>query len=372
MMSELRISKSPKSVVLLFLIVIGSGALSASEKTGVLNVYNWADYIGETTLADFEKEYGVKINYDVYDSTEIVDAKLMAGNTGYDVIVHAASNAARLIPHGMYLALDKSKLPNWKNLDPVLLANVEQYDPGNNYGVPYMWGTTGFSYNRGMLLERMKDPPLNSASLIFDPAIVSRFADCGVTLLDSPGEVISMAMIYLGHDSNSVEPAHLKQVEELLRSIRPYIKYFNSTKMLMDLPSKEVCIAMSWSGDYSVASSRARAAGIEIDLGYNIPIEGSLIWFDVAYIPSDAPNLENAYLFLDYIMRPEVIADISNFTGYANANLYATELVSPEITSDPGIYPDEVVLNRLSSARVLAPKIERRRSRVWTRVKSGL
>ena len=218
----------------------------------------------------------------------------------------------------------------------------------------------------------MKDPPLDSASLVFDPAVVSRFADCGVTLLDSPGEVISMAMIYLGHDSNSVEPAHLKQVEELLRLIRPHIKYFNSTKILTDLPSKEVCIAMSWSGDYSVASSRAKEAGIEIDLGYNIPIEGSLIWFDVAYIPSDAPNLENAYLFLDYIMRPDIIADISNFTGYANANQYATELVSPDIASDPGIYPDEAILNRLSSSKVLAPKIERRRSRVWTRIKSGL
>ena len=357
----------------LLLLLAQSVSVVAEENTeAVLNVYNWADYIGETTLEDFEREYGIKVNYDVYDTSEIVDAKLMAGNSGYDVVLHSAGFSSRLIPAGIYQRLDRDKLSNWNNLDKALLQSVAQYDPGNQYGVPYMWGTTGFSYNFDMIAERMQDAPFDSAALVFDPEIVSKFADCGVTLLDSPTEVIPLALIYLGYDADSIEPTHLKAAEELLRSIRPYIKYFNSTKILIDLPSKEVCIAMSWSGDYSVASMRAREAGIDVDFRFNIPTEGSLIWFDLLFVPADAPHLENAYLFLDYLLRPGVIADISNFTGYANANVPATVLVNPEITSDPAIYPDESVLNRLYAGKILMPKQERLRSRVWTRVKSGL
>jgi putrescine transport system substrate-binding protein len=208
--------------------------------------------------------------------------------------------------------------------------------------------------------------------LIFDPETVSKFADCGVTLLDSAAEVIGMTMLYLGHDANSVAPEHLEQAERLLRSIRPYVKYFSSTKLLLDLPSKEVCIAMSWSGDYSVANRRAAEAGIDLTLGYTIPTEGSLIWFDTAFIPADAANVYGAHLFLNFIMRPDVIAEVSNFIGYANANLGASELMDADITSDLAIYPDEATIKRLSSGRTLPPKLERLRSRVWTRVKSGL
>lgn len=345
-------------------------ASDASEK--VLNVYNWADYIGETTVKNFEDEYGIKVNYDVYDSAQIVDAKLMAGKSGYDVVVHAASNSARLIPIGVFRELDKSQLSNWDKLDPVLLTSFAKYDPGNQYGVPYMWGTTGFTYNADMVTERMPNAPIGSSQLIFDPDTVSKFADCGVTMLDSASEVIGMAMLYLGHDSNSVVPEHLAQAEELLRSIRPYVKYFSSTKLLLDLPSKEVCIAMSWSGDYSVASRRAADAGINVTLGYTIPVEGSLIWFDVAYIPAGANNVRGAHLFLDFIMRPEVIAEVSDFIGYANANREASALMDVNITSDPAIYPDEITQKRLRSTQTLHPKLERLRSRVWTRVKSGL
>jgi len=345
-------------------------ASDASEK--VLNVYNWADYIGETTVKNFEDEYGIKVNYDVYDSAQIVDAKLMAGKSGYDVVVHAASNSARLIPIGVFRQLDKSQLSNWDKLDPILLTNFAKYDPGNQYGVPYMWGTTGFTYNADMVTERMPNAPIGSSQLIFDPDTVSKFADCGVTMLDSASEVIGMAMLYLGHDSNSVVPEHLAQAEELLRSIRPYVKYFSSTKLLLDLPSKEVCIAMSWSGDYSVASRRAADAGIDVTLGYTIPVEGSLIWFDVAYIPAGANNVRGAHLFLDFIMRPEVIAEVSDFIGYANANREASALMDVNITSDPAIYPDEITQKRLRSTQTLHPKLERLRSRVWTRVKSGL
>jgi len=357
----------------LLLLVMQSVCTFAGENNeAVLNVYNWADFIGETTLENFEREYGIKVNYDVYDTSEIVDTKLMAGHSNYDVVLHSAGFSSRLIPVGIYQRLDRSKLNNWKNLDPTLLDRVAQYDPDNKFGVPYMWGTTGFSYNYDMIVDRMQDAPFNSAELVFNPEVVSKFADCGVTLLDSPTDVIPMVLIYLGYDADSMEPEHLKAAEELLRSIRPFIKYFSSTKLLLDLPSKEVCIAMSWSGDYSVASKRAKEAGLNVDFRFNIPSEGSLIWFDVLYIPADAPHTENAYLFLDYLLRPKVIAEISNYTGYANANAPATEFVNPEITSDPAIYPGESVLRRMQAGKIYMPKLERLRSRVWTRVKSGL
>ncbi len=239
-------------------------------------------------------------------------------------------------------------------------------------GVPYMWGTTGFTYNRDLVLARMPDAPLASAAMIFDPAIVSRFADCGVSLLDDPTSVIPMAMIYLGYPANSVDPDQLRDVEQLLKSVRPYIKYFSSTKALLDLPSEEVCVAMSWSGDYSVATDRAAEAGLDIDLGYTIPSEGSIDWYDLMYIPADAPHPDNAYLFLDFMLRPEVIARATNFTGYANANRSATALVDPGITSDPAIYPDAETQRRLHASKILSPKLERRRSRTWIKIKSGL
>ena len=349
------------------------GTACAEEKSGgSLNVYNWADFIGETTLKDFEEEFGIEVNYDVYDNSQIVDVKLMAGKSGYDVVVHAASNSAQLIPIGIYKELDREKLPNWKNLDPALMERVAVFDPGNRYGFPYMWGTTGFSYNKGMVLERMADAPIDSADLIFNPDIVSRFADCGVTLLDSASSVLGMAMVYLGYNANSTVAVELKAAENLLRAIRPYIKYFSSSKMLLDLPAQEVCIAQSYSGDYSVANRLAADEGIDIELKFNIPIEGSLIWFDLIYIPADAPNPDAAHLFINYLMRPDVIAVISDYTGYANANLKATPLVDESMTSDIAVYPDQTVLDRLSVTNILPPKIERRRSRSWTRIKSGL
>lgn len=367
------INRFTHQIVVGFLLVLTMQPMSLfADDEAILNVYNWADFIGETTIKDFEREYGIKVNYDVYESSEIVDTKLMAGHSGYDVVLHSAGFSSRLIPINVYYRLDKSKLPNWKHLDPILLERFAGYDPGNQYGVPYMWGTTGFAYNRDMLAERMIDPPYNSYDMVFNVEVVKQFADCGVSLLDSPTEVIPMALIYLGHHPDSMEPEELKAAEDLLRSIRPYIKYFNSTKLLIDLPSREICIAMSWSGDYSIASRRAEEAGIDVDFRFSIPIEGSLIWFDAWYILADAPHIENAYLFLDFIMRPEVIADISNYTGYANINVPATAFVDKKMTEDPAIYPDQAVLDRLYAAKIFMPKEERVRSRVWTRVKSGL
>ena len=357
-------------LALLALSCFLSGLRAAEEK--IVNFYNWADYIGPTTIADFEKEFGIKVNYDIYDTTEIVDAKLMAGRTGYDVVVHAASYSARLIEAGIYQPLDKSKLDNWKHLDPDILRVVEKLDQDNRYAAPYMWGTTGVSYNIDMLKERMPDVPLETADFFFKPEIISRFADCGVTMLDSPIDALPMALTYLGYPDNSIDPNHLGEAERLIKSIRPYIKYFSSVKMLIDLPNKEVCVAMSWSGDYSVARARAREAGIDINLGYSMLEKGISGWVDNLFIPRDAPHPDNAHILINYLLRPEVIAPVSNFIGYANCNRSATALVDPRVANDPAIYPAKDVKRRLNLSLVYSPKVERPRSRTWMRVKSGL
>ncbi len=359
-----------RTLSLWLFLVFSHPLLAATAST--LNIYNWADYIDPALLDEFEREYGIEVNYDVYDSSEMVDTKLMTGHSGYDVVFHASSFSARLIPIGVYQITDTARLDNWHHIDEVLVDKIKADFGAELGGVPYMWGTTGFTYNRDRVLERMPDAPLHSAAMIFDPAIVSRFADCGVSLLDDPTSVIPMAMLYLGYPANSVDPDHLRDVEQLLKAVRPYIKYFSSTKILLDLPSEEVCVAMSWSGDYSVASERAREAGVDIDLGYTIPSEGSVDWYDLMYIPADAPHPENAYLFLDFMLRPEVIARATNFTGYANANRTATALVKPAISSDPAIYPDKETRQRLYASQILAPKLERLRSRTWIKIKSGL
>jgi putrescine transport system substrate-binding protein len=359
-----------RPALLLIGLLLSLGAVAAERP--ILNIYNWSDYIDPALIDEFEQEYGIRVNYDIYDSSEMVDTKLMTGSTGYDIVFHSASFSARLIPIGIYQPVDMSRLKNRDNIDPQIMAEMRESYGVEVTGVPYMWGTTGLSYNVDMLRERMPDAPVDSSALVFDPEIISKFADCGVSLLEDPTSVIPMAMMYLGHPSGSVDPEHLRDVEELLRKVRPYIKYYSSTKMLLDLPSREVCIAMSWSGDYSVATRRAAEAGLDIKLAYSVPREGSVFWHDLMYIPSDAPNPDAAHLFIDYMLRPDVIARASNYTGYANANQSATRLVDPAISSDPAIYPDPETRSRLHATTILDPKQERRRSRSWTKIKSGL
>ena len=337
-----------------------------------LNIYNWADYIHPDAITRFEEEFGIDITYDIYDSSEIVDTKLMTGRSGYDVVVHAASFTARLATVGIFHPVDFNKLPNWHHLDPNLIRRADEKYSNGLQGVPFFWGTTGITYNVDLIKERMPNAPLDSSALIFDPEIISQFTDCGISFLDDPTSVIPMAMMYLGYPANSVDLQQLKEVETLVKAVRPYITYFSSTKMLLDLPSEEVCIAMSWSGDYSVASNRAKEAGIDINLDYIIPKEGGGMWFDNMYIPEDAPHRENAYLFLNYMLRPEVIAASTDYIGYANANKSATPLVNPSLTANVAIYPDAETLQRLQTTEVLAPKEERKRSRTWTKIKTGL
>jgi putrescine transport system substrate-binding protein len=360
---------SGRWLIAIFLLVCNQ--MSWSQES-VLNIYNWADYIDPVVLEEFEQEYGIRVNYDTYDSSSLVDTKLLAGSSGYDVVFHSAGLSARLIPIDVYHRVDYSRLENWHHIDTGLIEKIENSYGQPVTGVPYMWGTTGFSYNVKLLQERMQDPPVHSSALVFDPEIVSRFADCGVSLLDDSTTVIGTALLYLGYPVNSIEPQHLREVEDLLREVRPFIRYFSNAKMLLDLPSEEVCIAMSWSGDYSVARSRAAEAGLDIELAYAVPQEGITNWFDMMYIPADAPNLDGAYQFLDFILRPDVIARITNFTGYANANTAATALVDPQISGDLAIYPDETIIERLHSVNILPPKLERIRSRSWTKIKTGL
>lgn len=344
----------------------------ANTEEKVLNVYNWADYIAPDTIANFEQEFGIKVNYDLYDSTEVVEAKLLAGHTGYDVVLHSMRYSARLIPIGVYQPLDFSKLPLRSNLDPWVLQVMAGYDPGNQYALPYMWGTTGYAVNVDMIEARMPDAPLGSADMLFDPEIVSRFADCGVSFLDEPTDVIPMVLLYLGYDPNSLDPGELAEVEETLKRVRPYVRYFSSTRLINDLPNLEVCVAMSWSGDYAQAMARSTEVGATVDLAYYVPVEGSLYWFDGLFIPADAPHPENAHLFLNYLMRPEVIAAVSNETRYANANLAAFPYMLPEVANSAAAYPSIEEREHARLGYIFGPKEERRRTRVWSRVKTGL
>lgn len=347
-----------------------AAAAAAEEK--VLNIFTWPDYIAPDTIRNFEREYGIKVNYDTYDSTEMAEARLLAGHTGYDLVDHAERYSARLIPIGVYQPLDKRKLTNWGNLDPWVLQWLDTSDPGNRYGVPYLWGTTGFTYNERMIRERMPDAPVTSGDMLFKPEVAKKFADCGITFIDEPTDVIPMALAYLGRDPNSLDPKDLADVERLLKGVRPYIRYFSSAKMLIDLPNEEVCVAMSWSGDYSQAMLRARQAGRPVKLAYTTPREGALAWFDMWFIPADAPHPNNAHLFLNYLLRPQVMAAISNETRYASANLKARALMLPEVRDDPAVFPPESVRSHLFKGVLRDPKEERTRSRLWSRVKARL
>lgn len=345
--------------------------VSDARAEGELNVYNWSDYIGEDTIANFEKKYDVKVRYDTYDGNETLEAKLVVGNTGYDIVFPSSSFFARQIKAGIYLPLDRSKLTNWSNLDQWVLKQQAGYDPGNVYAVPYMWGTNGVTYNVDMIKERMPDAPVDSLRMVFDPEVVSKFQDCGVSFLDSPEDVFPLALAYMGKDPTSQNPDDIVAATEMLMKVRPYIQLFDSQQYLNALPNGDRCIAMTWSGDYAVAAARAEEAGLDINIAYSVPKEGSNIWFDAMLIPKDAPNPENAHLFLNYMLRPDVIAACTNYTYYANGNKAARPLVLPEILEDPAIYPDEETQQRMFPSVVRDEEMQRVITREWTRLKTG-
>lgn len=348
-----------------------SSAALAESGDNALHIYNWSDYIGESTIANFEKETGIDVVYDTYDSYEAAQGKLLAGRSGYDLVLLDASMAPRLIKAEIFQPLDHTKLSNWQNLEPTVLKNLEIYDPSVKYSFPYTWGTTGVTYNVDMVKERMGDAPVDSMALVFDPEVVSKFAECGVTLLDSPSDIYPMALSYLGLPPNSDNKADIQAAEQLLKSVRPYIKKFDSTAYMSDLPNKENCISMSWSGDYATTTMRAEEAGIDINLKYFVPKEGAPMWFDAFYMPSDAPHVDNAHKFIDYMLRPEVIAETSNYIAYANANAKAGPHMDPAIANDPAIYPDEATMSKLFSKETKEGKAARLLTRSWSSVKTG-
>lgn len=345
---------------------------NGSSAENVLNIYNWADYIAPDTISKFEAEFGIKVNYDLYDSTSIVDVKLLAGNSGYDLITHSNEFASRLTELGIFEKLDMSKLSNIANLDPDIMASIDIYERVRGYTLPYHWGSTGYAWNVEMVRERLPDHPMDSADVLFDPEVISKLADCGVSLLNGTTDVFPMVLAYLGLDPNAVDDESLAIAEAQLKLIRPYVRYFSGDKFLSDLPNKELCVAMSWSGDYATAANRARDAGIDIELRYTLPKEGGGLWVDGWYILSDAPHKENAYKFIDFVMRADIAAEIVNEVSYANANAASWPLVNPEILNNPAIYPNEEAWEILYPILTVDPKRERPRTRAFARVKSGL
>ncbi|MGP1397029.1 MAG: polyamine ABC transporter substrate-binding protein [Inquilinaceae bacterium] len=346
--------------------------LAAPAGAETLNIYNWSDYIGETTLEDFSAETGIDVNYDVYDSAEILEAKLLAGNSGYDIVVPTAMPfLARQIEAGVYQPLDRDKIPNLANLDPAMMERVAGADPGNAHAAIYQWGTNGIGYNVDMVAERMPDAPTGSMALIFDKDVVSKFADCGVSLLDSPVEVLPALLNYLGYDPNTEDPEALQAAEDRMMEIRPFIRKFHSSQYIEDLANGDICVAWGFSGDVIQAQARAVEAGNGVDIAYTIPEEGTIVWFDVLAIPADAPNPDAAHAFIDFVLRPEVMADITNYVAYGNAVPDSLEFVDEEIRTDPTIFPTDEVQARLFANTLVSPRFDRLRTRSWTRVRTG-
>ncbi|MFV8819870.1 extracellular solute-binding protein [Haliea sp. E17] len=344
---------------------------NAEEK--VLNVYNWSDYIAEDTLAKFQAETGIKVTYDVFDSNEVLEAKLLSGRTGYDIVVPTSTFLARQIRAGVFQKLDRAKLPNYGNLDAGLMAKLAALDPDNAYAVPYLWGTTGIGINVDKVKERLgADFPLDSWDMLFKPEIAAKLADCGVTMLDAYDEMVPTVLNYLGEDPKSQDAGLIQgKAAETLQAIRPYVRYFHSSQYINDLANGDVCLSVGWSGDILQAKTRAEEAGNGVNVAYIIPKEGAGLFTDMLAIPTDATHVENAHTFLNYLMRPDVMAEITNYVWYANAIPASKTAVDEAIASDPSIYPSEEVAAKLFTFPVYEPRADRVGTRMWTALKAG-
>lgn len=353
------------------LVSVGLTVTVGVQAAGTVHIYNWSDYIGETTLADFQKETGIKPVYDVFDSNETLEGKLLAGRTGYDVVVPSNHFLGKQIKAGAFQKLDKSKLTNYSNLDPVLLKRLEKNDPGNQYAVPYLWGTNGIGYNVGKIKAVLGVDKIDSWAMLFEPENIKKLSSCGVSFLDSGDEMIPAMLNYLGLDPNSQNPEDYKKAEAQLLKIRPYVTYFNSSKYISDLANGEICVAAGFSGDVFQAKARAAEANKGIDIAYVIPKEGGNLWFDVLAIPRDATNVKEAHAYINYLLKPEVIAKVSDSVGYANPNPKAGELMDQAVRTDEAVYPSQAVVDKLYVNSELPSKIQRLMTRSWTKVKSG-
>lgn len=349
----------------------GEGTASPAAEEQVLNVYNWSDYIDKSTIPEFQKRTGIKVVYDVFDSNEVLETKLLAGNTGYDVVVPTAAFMERQIKAGVFRKLDRSKLPNWSNLDPEILQRVALHDPGNEHSVNHMWGTTGIGYNEAKVKAIDPNAPVDSWNLVFDPKWAAKFKDCGISFLDAPSEVVSAILAWKGKDPNSQNPDDLKLAEDVLMSVRPYVRMIHSSNYIDALANGELCVAVGWSGDVLQARDRAAEAGQGIVIKYAVPKEGTIMWFDMYAIPADAPHPDNAHAFINFMMKPEVAAANSNFVNYASGNAAAVPLVNESVRNDPGVYPPPEVKAKLFPDLAESEEYTRLLNRAWTRFTTG-
>jgi putrescine transport system substrate-binding protein len=349
----------------------GSAAAPAVPEEKVLNVYNWSDYIAPDVVRGFEREYGIKVNYDVYDSNAVLETKLLTGRTGYDVVVPTGSFMAREIPAGVFLQLDKSLLPNLRNIDADILRQSEAFDPGHQHGVHYLLSTSGVGYNAAMISAAMPDAPVDSLRMLFDPAIIRHFGKCGVTFIDAPDEAVNTVLLYLGRRPNSERPEDLAAAEQVLMAIRPYVRIIDASKYIEDLANGDICLAFGWSGDVGQAATRAREAGNGRVIRYSIPREGAMMYFDYLAIPADAAHPRAAHLFINYMLRADVAARNANFLRYATANAAAYPFIEPTLYSDRNIYPPPAARAHLVPDLPHSPAFTRELTRMWTRFKSG-
>lgn len=364
--------------LVVFLVIAGIGIpayFQLPSETGeerFLNVYNWYGMIPKDVLDEFEAETGITVRYDLYDNNEVLEAKLFSGNSGYDIVFPSASPyVVRQIQVGIYQRLDKALIPNLKNVDPAIYEQMRLADPTLEYALPYYWGTLGFAYVEEEILKRLPDAPVNSYRMLFDPEVVSKFADCGVTLLDESVDVYPAMLTYLGKDSHSDSPADLEVAHQALVTIRPFIKRFSSSRFVNELVGGESCLAQAWSGEAQLAQERADEVGKKIHIRYVVPEEGGTLWIDTIAIPKGAPHFGNAHKFIDFLFRPEISARISNATRLAVANVAAEPYIEDAIKNDTTIYPEPAMMAKLRLDKPQELAYERYRTRLWTQFRLG-
>jgi putrescine transport system substrate-binding protein len=363
-------------VALTMTLAIAVAVAQAFAQDRVVNIYNWSDYIDPKVLEEFTKETGIKVVYDVFDSNDVLETKLLAGKTGYDVVVPSQTYMQRLIAAGVFQKLDKTKLPNLKNVWPEIARRLATYDPGNEYGVNYMWGTTGIGVNLDRAKQRIGDAPLDSWDVVFKPELLAKFASCGVHMLDAADEMIPTALRWLNLDPDSKNTADIEKAGAALAKIRPHVKKFHSAEYINALANGEICLAVGWSGDVLQARTRAREAAEgtkkkPVNIDYVLPKEGAHMWFDSMAIPKDAPHVAEAHAFIDFLLRPEVAAKNSHAVSYANGNLASQKFVDKGILENRAIYPDTATMEKLFVSTPYSQQVQRVVTRVWTRVKTG-
>jgi putrescine transport system substrate-binding protein len=351
---------------------VATTGFTSAQTTRVVNVYNWSDYIDPKVLEDFTKETGIKVQYDTFDANETLETKLLAGKSGYDVVVPTGYFLERQIKAGVFLKLDKSKLSNLGNVWPEIAKRLSVYDPGNQYAVNYMWGTTGIGFNAKAVRERLgPEGKIDSWEIVFKPENLAKFRDCGIHMLDSPDDIIPAALHFLGLDPNSTDPKNLEKAAELLAKIRPLVRKFHSSEYLNALASGEICLVVGWSGDIKQAQKRAAEARNGIEIGYSIPKEGAQMFFDNLAIPKDAAHVNEAHAFIDYLLRPDVAAKNSTLVAYANGNLASQKFIDKAVLEDKSVYPDPSTMSHLYTVGARDQKSQRLVNRLWTKIKTG-